>query len=200
MLRMHLQEDSDTELLQYEKLKELRYDTRCHAIAFAPETNLLTLPKAVVFCAVGADFRLRIYRSDLCEADTLQCLDNHDAHSDYVNDVAWEPNSGKYLASVSDDHSCKIRSAADNYSTHTVFRFKSAAMSVRWHRDDADKLMVAEKRGTIHLYNIVARQIILSIETTKQPLMCADWFARNRCLIVAIAAGEIIAFDTRYPQ
>lgn len=181
-------------------LKELNNSSRCHAIAFSPETTLLTLPKTVTFCTAGADFRLRIYRTDLQDSNTVQCLDGPDCHTGYINDVSWEPNTGKYLASVSDDHSCQIRSQSENYSVQMVFRFKSPAVSVCWHQDDPDKLLVAEKRGIIHLYNVVARQIILSIETTKAPLMSADWCMRNRSAIVAIAAGEIIAFDTKHPQ
>lgn len=187
--------------MQFEELRDISYDTRCHALAFSPETTLLTLPKAVTFCAAGSDFRLRIYRSDLQESDTVQCLDTGvDVHTGYINDVAWEPNTGKYLASVSDDHSCQIRGQSENYAVQVVFRFKSPAVAVRWHYDDADKLLVAEKRGIVHLYNVPARQIILSIETTKAPLMNADWSIRNRNAIVVVAAGEIIAYDTRYPQ
>lgn len=194
------QEDSDIENVQHDILKELEYNTRCHALAFSPETTLLTLPKMIKFCAAGSDYRLRIYRTDLQDSNTVQCLNEPDGHTDYVNDIAFEPNTGKYLASVSDDHSCQIRSQADNYAVQSVFRFKSAGVSVRWHQDDVDKLLVAEKRGIVHIYNVVARQIILSIETVKAPLMSADWCPRNRHAIVILASGEIVSFDTRYPQ
>lgn len=143
-----------------------------------------------------ADFKLRIYRTNLQDSDTVQCLNGHNG---YINDVAWEPVSGKYIASVSDDHSCVIRSRQDNYENQIIFRFKSPVMSVSWHPEDTDKLMVAEKRGTIHMYNVVARQIILSIDTTRTPLMSADWCSRNRCFVSALVAGEIISFDLRYP-
>lgn len=148
------------------------------------------------FCTAGADFRLRVFRSNLEDSDTVQILDGH---TGYINDVAFEPATGKYLASVSDDHSCKIRSKKDNFESQMVFRFKSPTMAVCWHPDDSEKLLVAEKRGTIHLYNLVGKQITLSIETNKAPLMSADWCSRNRCFVTALVAGEVIAFDLRYP-
>lgn len=105
----------------------------------------------------------------------------------------------KYLASVSDDHSCQIRSQKDDFEVQTIFRFKSPGMVVRWHPDDPEKLLVAEKRGTIHFYNVVRKQITLSIETAKAPLMSADWCVKNHLMVTALSAGEIISFDLRYP-
>lgn len=190
------QEENDNDEFVWEELREIDHDTRCHAIAIAPDTSLLTLPKLVKFCTADADFIIRIYRTNLENSDTVQCLKGH---TSYVNDVAWEPSTGKFLASVSDDHSCQIRSQKDDFEVQTIFRFKSPGMVVRWHPDDTEKLLVAEKRGTIHIYNIVRKQITLSIETAKAPLMSADWSVKNHLMVTALSAGEIIAFDLRYP-
>lgn len=72
-------------------------------------------------------------------------------------------------------------------------------MIVRWHPDNVDKLMVAEKRGTIHIYNVEKRQITMSIECPKSPLMSADWCPRNHLFITALGAGEAAVFDLRCP-
>lgn len=191
-----LQEESDTDEFSWEQLKELNHDVRCHAIAFAPDSSLVILPKNVKFSTADADFKIRIYRSNLQDSDTVQCLTGH---TSYVNDLAWEPTNGKYLASVSDDHSCQIRGQHDDFENQIIFRFKSPGMVVRWHPDDLDKLLVAEKRGTIHIYNINSKQITLSIETSKPPLMSADWCPKNHLHVAALAAGEIIIFDLRCP-
>lgn len=29
-------------------------------------------------------------------------------------------------------------------------------MSVKWHPDDSEKILVAEKKGVIHMYNVVS--------------------------------------------
>lgn len=191
-----LQEENDNDEFLWEELREIDHDTRCHAIAIAPDTSLLALPKLVKFCTADADFIIRVYRTNLDDSDSVQCLKGH---TSYVNDVAWEPSTGKYLASVSDDHSCQIRSQKDDFEVQTTFRFKSPGIIVRWHPDDTDKLLVAEKRGTIHIYNILSKQIALSIETTKAPLMSADWSIKNHLMVTALSAGEIITFDLRYP-
>lgn len=181
----------------WERLRELdtKEDTRSHAIALAPDSSLSVLPKSVKFCTAGADFVVRIYRTNLCDNDTVQIVNRH---TSYVNDVAWEP-SGRYLASVSDDHSCQIRSQHDDFKSEVVFRLKSPGIVVRWHPDGGEKVLVAEKRGTIHIYNIESQQIVYSIDTAKSPLMDADWCLRNSLLVTALSAGEASVYDLRCP-
>lgn len=169
---------------------------RCHAIAFSPNTSLSVLPKKIKFCTAGADYIVRIYRSNLNDSDTIQEVNRH---TSYVNDVAWEKTTGKYLASVSDDHSVQVRSQNDNYKSEIVFRLKSSGMAVRWHPENHEKLIVAEKRGTIHIYNVGSRQITLSIESSKVPLMSIDWYSKNQLLVCALVAGEAAVFDLRCP-
>ena len=153
-------------------------------------------PKVVTFCTAGADFQIRIFRTNLEDKDTVQCLPGH---TSYINDLAFEPSMGKYLASVSDDHSCHIRNVQDNYEEKAIFRIKSPGMAVCWHPDEPSKILVAEKRGIIHIYNFVLKQITLSIETSKSPLMSADWCSKNRLFVSALAAGELVTFDLRHP-
>lgn len=178
----------------WKRLRELDQDRRSHAIAIAPDTSLSLLPKLVKFCTAGDDFVVRIFRSNLDDSDTVQEVNRH---TSYVNDVAWE-STGKYLASVSDDHSCQIRGQLDDFKSEVVFRLKSPGMIVRWHPENPEKVLVAEKRGTIHMYNIDSRQIVQSIDT-KSPLMGADWSIHNPFLVTALAAGEASVFDLRCP-
>lgn len=192
--QVFFQEETESELFEWTLLKEIANDTRCHAISFAPETSLVVLPKVVKLCYAGSDFLLRILRSDLQNEDSVQELRGH---SSYINAVAWDPE-GKYLASVSDDHTCIIWNSHDEFESKMVLFFlKSAGMTVKWHPDDSEKILVAEKKGTIHMYNVVSQQIVLSIETPKVPLMSADWSISNRMQITALAAGEIFTWDLR---
>lgn len=186
-------EESEIEQFEWHQLKELYHESRCHAITFAPETSLAVLPKVVTFCAAGADFILRIYRSDLQNSDTIQQLKGH---TSYINDVAWEPE-GEYLASVSDDHTCIIWNARDNFETVTNFCLTSAGMSVKWHPEEIGKMLVAEKNGIIHIYNAKSQQVIMSLESPKIPLMCADWALSNRLFITAVAGGDVFTWDLR---
>lgn len=177
-------------------MRELNHPSRCHAIAFSPETSTVSLPKSVKFCTADADFTIRIYRTDLIDTDTVQYIRGH---TSYINDIAWEPITGKYLASVSDDHTCRIASQKDDFECQMIFRFKSPGVTVRWHSSDPDKLLVAEKRGIIHIYNIESKQITLSIDTNRAPLLSADWSQQNALSVAALAVGELISFDLRYP-
>lgn len=152
------------------------------------------LPKAVKFCAAGADFHLRIFRSSLDERpDTVLQVKGH---TGYVNDVAWDPER-RFLASVSDDHTCIIWTDADDCDTRSVFRLRSAGMSVRWHAEDTEKVLVAEKRGTVYVFNVLTQQAVLSVEAPRAPLRCADWSAANRWQVVALAGGDVVIWCMR---
>lgn len=176
-------------------MKEIDHSIRCYAIGFAPETSLAVLPKSVKFAAAGSDFAVRIYRTDLVDSDSVQILTGH---TSYINALAWDPE-GKFLATVSDDHSCIVWNNHDEFRNRSVFYLRSAGMSVRWHHDDAEKILVAEKRGLIRMYNVVSQQTVLSVETARAPLMCADWSISNRWQIVALAAGEVITWNLKNP-
>lgn len=181
-------------MFEWHQLKEIDHPSRCHAIGFAPETTLAVLPKLVKLCAAGSDFALRIYRSNLADSDSVQVLHGH---SGYVNDLAWDPE-GKFLATVSDDQSCIIWNNHDDYGNRSMFHLRSAGMSVKWHQEDTEKILVAEKRGLIHMYNVVSQQTVLSVETHKSsPLMSADWSISNRLCIVALAGGNIITWNLK---
>lgn len=69
-----MQEETETETFEWHQLKEIAHETRCHAICFSPDTSLAVLPKCVKFCAAGADYNLRIFRSALTERDTVHVV------------------------------------------------------------------------------------------------------------------------------
>ena len=61
--------------------------------------------------------------------------------------------------------------------------FRSAVMAVSWHPDEISKLMVAEKSGILHMFNIVSYHPILSLDCGTGPLLSADWSLYNSLLI-----------------
>ena len=73
-------------------------------------------------------------------------------------------------------------------------------MSVCCHREDSGKLLVAEKNGLLHLYNVINQQAILSFDSGNVPLMAADWSASNNLRVAAIAAGELLVWDVSKPR
>ncbi|KAI9575846.1 hypothetical protein GQX74_005618 [Glossina fuscipes] len=151
------QEETESESFFWEKVKDIYHETRCHALCFTPDTSLMIIPKNVTFCAAGSDFLLRIFRTDLQNSDTVQTLKGH---TNYVNEISWS-NKCEFLELVSDDNSCKIWCFESNYDNIITFCLSSAGMSVKWHPDDPNKVMVAEKKGVIHMYNVRSQQSFL---------------------------------------
>lgn len=94
---------------------------------------------------------------------------------------------------MSDDNSCIIWSNNDEQcGEHSLFPLKSAGMSVKWHPDDSEKILVAEKKGVIHMYNVVSMMrrhsdrfsIVASTETfflqRLRNKSCYQWKRQNR--------------------
>ncbi|XP_031687510.1 nucleoporin Nup37 isoform X2 [Oncorhynchus kisutch] len=85
----------------------------------------------------------------------------------------------------------------------TTFRLRSPGVSVCWHPEDAFKLMVAEKKGTIRFYDLVTQQAILSLDCGQSPLMSADWCLSNTIKVGAVTGSDWVIWDitrSSYPQ
>ncbi|KAH8262036.1 hypothetical protein KR038_008028 [Drosophila bunnanda] len=173
-----------------EKIDERRVVS---AIAFAPDTSLNSTPKSVTLCAARWD-TMDIFRTDLSQFNTVNKLRGH---KDYINDMAWVCE-GSLLASVSDDFTCRFWNTADQQNVLT-YRLTSAGMSVKAHPDDPSKVLVAEKKGIIRLYNVNTKQAVISVQSPKFPLMSADWALSNRYFITALAGGDVVTWDLNRP-
>ena len=65
------------------------------------------------------------------------------------------------LVSCSDDHTVMLWDALKGNHLHSV-TFHSAVMTLAWHPEEVSKLMIGEKNGVIHIYNIVSYHVSLS--------------------------------------
>lgn len=61
------EEDEAVEDIAYNPFRTFRHDTRPHAIAWSPETSLSVVPKVLMFCVAGADYKIRLFSSDMNE-------------------------------------------------------------------------------------------------------------------------------------
>lgn len=188
-------EDETLEEVVYTPIKTFHHDTRVHAISWSPETSLSVVPKVLAFCVAGADFKIRLYNSDLNDLNKLEIIGEH---RDYINDISYE-SEGELLASVSDDHSCKLWAIKDEQKCLSTFHLTSPGMSVCWHNEESGKLLVAEKNGLIHMYNIRSHQAIMSLDAGIVPLSSADW-SPNSLNVACLAAGELILWDVSRPS
>ncbi|XP_043823371.1 nucleoporin Nup37 isoform X2 [Dromiciops gliroides] len=118
-------------------------------------------------------------------------------HGLRVDAIAWSPETRlDTLPPV-----IKVWDLEGNQKAHFVLR--SPGMSVCWHPEEACKLMVAEKNGTIRFYDLITQQAILSLESEQMPLMSAHWCLRNTFKVGAVAGNDWLIWDitrSSYPQ
>ncbi|NWY01542.1 NUP37 protein, partial [Nothoprocta ornata] len=189
------EEDAEVEGMQYKTLRTFHHGIRVDAIAWSPETRLDALPPQLRFCTAASDKKLRLFTSDLQDKNEYK---EFDGHSDYINDLVFAPKEGQEVASVSDDHTCRVWDLEGNEKAHFVLR--SPGMSVCWHPEEAFKLMVAEKNGTIRFYDLLTQQAILSLECEQKPLMSADWCLKNTLKIGAVAGSDWLIWDIAHSR
>ncbi|XP_058807153.1 nucleoporin Nup37 isoform X2 [Phymastichus coffea] len=189
------EDDDVVEDIIYTPLRTFHHDTRIHAIAWSPESSLSVVPKIISFCVAGADYKIRLYNSDLGETNTYAVLEGH---TDYVNSIAYDPE-GELLASVSDDHTCKLWPIKEGQNCILTFYLTSPGMNVSWHSEETGKLLVAEKNGVIRMYNVRSQQAIMSVDAGSIPLSTADW-GPNPLKVACIASGELIVWDMSKPS
>ncbi|KYN40352.1 Nucleoporin Nup37 [Trachymyrmex septentrionalis] len=188
-------EDDAVEDIAYSPIRTFHHDARPHAIAWSPETSLSIVPKIVTFCVAGSDFKIRLYNSNLNDVNMFEILEGH---KDYMNAISYEPE-GELLASVSDDHTCKLWAVKENQKCVSTFYLTSPGTSVCWHNEESGKLLVAEKNGLIRMYNVRSHQAIMSLDSGVVPLTAADW-GPNPLKVASIAAGELLLWDVSRPS
>ncbi|KAJ8261999.1 hypothetical protein GJAV_G00160950 [Gymnothorax javanicus] len=192
------EEDTEVDGVEFTILRVFDHGLRVDALAWSPETQLDQLPQVIRFCTAGADRNLRLLTSDLQDTHEMKLMEGH---TDYVNHLVFEPSEGKQVASVSDDHTCRLWDLDGNLTA--TFPLRSPGMSVCWHPEEIFKLMVAEKNGVVRFYDLVTQQAILSLDSGQSPLMSADWCLTNTIKVGAVAGSDWVIWDitrSSYPQ
>ncbi|XP_030763633.1 nucleoporin Nup37 [Sitophilus oryzae] len=175
------------------KLYECAHPSRCTALSLSPNTSFVVLPNQIVFATGAADYKIRVYESDMQENNTCRVLSGH---TSYINNVAFD-SENTYLASASDDNSVKIWNN-NEFSLKTTFLLSSPAMVVSWHRSDLGKLLIAEKIGVIKFYNVETETPILSLDFAKS-LSSAHWAPSDSQLLASLQLGELLLWDLTKP-
>ncbi|XP_005800016.2 nucleoporin Nup37 isoform X1 [Xiphophorus maculatus] len=192
------EEDVEVNGVQFNALRVFHHDIQVEALAWSPESRLDRIP-TIRFCTAAADRKLRLLTSDLKDQNEFKVMEGH---SSYINHLVFEPTEGKRIASVSDDHTCRLWDLDGNETA--VLRLHSPGMSVCWHPQEEFKLMVAEKKGTIRFYDLVTQQAILSLDSGHSgPLMSADWCLTNTIKVGAVVGNDWLIWDitrSSYPQ
>ncbi|KAH7933273.1 hypothetical protein HPB49_011063 [Dermacentor silvarum] len=184
-------EDQELKTVDASVLRKFDHDAHIQCIAWSPNMSLVLQPVWIRFATASLDNDVRLFYSDLKE-DEVKILSGHQGP---VNAVAFEPQSGEALASVGDDNTCRIWGLDGTQQARIALR--SAGTAVVWHPDELGKLLVAEKRGTLRLYNAMTGQALMSMEVG-QPgcLLAADWSPGNSQLLGAAVGNHCYLWET----
>ncbi|KAJ1526762.1 hypothetical protein ONE63_008337 [Megalurothrips usitatus] len=189
------EDENNQESVEFNIIHEFCHKSRIHSIAWSPDASVNVLPKLLSFYTADSEFNVCHFDSTKNENSFSKVLGSH---SDYVNALACDPEQN-YLASTSDDHTCKLWPLKERGEV-ILFYLTSPGMSVSWHRQEPSKLLVAEKCGLIHMYNIETQRAILSLDAAQVPLMAADWSPSNCSRVGCVAAGDLIIRDVTAPS
>jgi len=189
------EEEESCEKVEFERLREIHHDTRVQRLAWGPRTSQLVAPRCLEFATSGTDHKLRIFRTDATEVNVKLLK----GHSDYINGIAFEPETGELVISCSDDHTARMWDTSAGALLHT-FHLNSPGMSVCWHPSEAGKLLVAQKSGLISLFNSSNYSPILTLDCCSSPLLGADWCLSNSSLVAAAVFSDIVYFDLSKPS
>ncbi|GJQ77428.1 hypothetical protein Trydic_g20826 [Trypoxylus dichotomus] len=131
--------------LKFDVLAKFQHNVICTNVYLSSETAINIVPLNIQFCTASVDFKLRVFKGNLSNENTCQELVGH---TSYINDLNYDPEN-IYIVSVSDDHTARIWTTADNKQL-AILKLTSPGMSTCWHRDDSSKLLVAEKVASAH--------------------------------------------------
>eukprot|EP01135_Chromosphaera_perkinsii_P010616 Nk52_evm16s2192 gene=Nk52_evmTU16s2192 len=198
LMRMRSSDNEDILGDEVEHLLDIHHgNSRVDCLAWSPQTQV-SPQMNFTLCSGGADFKIRVYSGTWTGADWKTAQEMLPGHSSYINEVAFSPTQGEFIASVGDDLNCKlwdIKTLEEKF----VFRLNSPGMSVCWHEKEPFKLMVAEKSGIIRFYNLNNYTPVISFKCPFGPLLSADWALGNESSIGAVAGGRWVVWDVSNP-
>ncbi|KAF6200100.1 hypothetical protein GE061_006401 [Apolygus lucorum] len=195
-IRFQEEYEHQTQEVEFEKIQVFPCSSRVHSISWSPESNLRSAPKKVQFAYSTADYLINVYTSNVSDAYTSKVLRGH---SNYVNDISFNPK-GNFLASGSDDLTCRIWLTENNYEVLCKFYLRSPVVAVKWHHEDPGKVLVGEKSGVITFFNVTTETAIMSLLAATNPLMAVDWAPSNSQFVSAISGNQLVVWDVTNPS
>lgn len=163
----------------------------------ASEIQILKLCSTIfvrdIIFASAANYEIKIYSANEQE---VNCSTSLKAHSGYINSIDF---SEDYLASGSDDHTCKIFSVKDNFAHYSVLYFSASVTCVKFNPEELNKLIISVKNGNLFIFCLKLRQSLYSFQT-HAPLMNFDWSMKNPSFVAVLAVDQVIYFDISKPE
>lgn len=146
-----------------------------------------------ILFATASNYEIKVFSVNETEGN---CLKSIEAHDGYINTIDF---SVDYLATGSDDHTCKIFSVKEDYQQHTVLNFSASVTAVKFNPEEPNKLIISVKNGNIFIYCLKLRCSLYSFQTPT-PLMNFDWSMKNPCLVAILAGDQVFYYDISKPE
>ncbi|EPY80065.1 hypothetical protein CB1_000871003 [Camelus ferus] len=144
------EEEADIEGIQYKTLRTFHHGVRVDGIAWSPETRLDSLPPVIKFCTSAADMKIRLFTSDLQDKNEYKVLEGH---SDFINDLVFDPKEGQEIASVSDDHTCREKLKRESHIIEYLGRRYYGFLSIEERESRRNQIRVP---STLQSFNVIA--------------------------------------------
>jgi WD40 repeat protein len=177
--------------------EDYNFDQRIIKEIAEADTKIIRLCSQVIarniFFATCCNNSIKVFSVNESEVD---CLQQIDAHTSYINSIDF---CDEYIASGSDDHTCKIFSVKDNYDEHSVLQFSAPVTCVRFNPEELNKVLISVKNGNLFVYCLKLKQSLYSFYTYS-PLLYFDWSVKNPCIVAALANEQIFYFDISKPE
>ncbi|XP_054159691.1 nucleoporin Nup37-like [Oppia nitens] len=197
VIKLVITDDKLDTSFDYELIQDFIIGVKCCAIAVSPETKLDPIDTCLKFAVATHQYDIRVITSDIKSSEPIVNLAYLRQHTDFVNDICFEPFNGQTLASVSDDCTCCLWSLVNDEPELTAkLTLTSAGVTVKWHMSEPNKLLIAEKKGTIRFYDCQTQRPLLSCDCNRYPLLSADWSPTNSLSIACVSSSDIYFWDT----
>ncbi|XP_045599522.1 nucleoporin Nup37 [Procambarus clarkii] len=183
-------EEGDDSNEECEQVWEWHVSSQPVSMAWSPSSTLRAASCCLQLAVASADNKVMQLSSDLGETNTVQDILSH---SDFVNSVTYNGDSGTFVASTGDDLTARVWESSSQMQI-AKFLLTSPGMVVCFHPEDPDLLLVAEKKGVLRVYSVNSGCSTLFLRCPG-PLLSADWSIPDPAYIVAAGAKGLTVWN-----
>ena len=141
VIKLLLSDERFDTSFDYELIQDFIIGVKSSAVCLSPETNIDAIDCCLRLAVATFHYDIRVIRSDYRSVEPNVELLYLRQHSDFINDIAFEPFGGQTLASVSDDCSCCLWTiSATGAQLESRLTLTSAGVSVKWHKSEPNKV------------------------------------------------------------
>ncbi|KAB7496068.1 Nucleoporin Nup37 [Armadillidium nasatum] len=173
----------------------------CHVIdepvclSWSPLSTLRSIDKCLQVLIGTTAFNVTEITTDLKEENILKEVNSH---KDNVNSVAYSGEGDVlFAASTSDDLQLKVWNCKSN-DIVSKFLLTSPGMTVKFHPEDADFLLVGEKNGVIRVYCLSQNYARFALRNPT--ILSSDWSIADPYLIASAGPQGVFMWDVSEQQ